>query len=272
MPSPAACAARSGSAMIRRTCAQRRLARGVAVGAQHHRHGAEPAERGDHRQRARARAHQHAHVLALAHPDRDQPADDVVDPLVDLAWRCRRGPRTGRTCRRAPRCMRSSTSSPSEIRVLGWICSSRASRGSCAGGLAGQLAHAARRAPRAAEHRAGDARRRPRRPARARSRPGSGSGRAARSGRRRASSGTSVTPSGSSPSPSRHSRPRRHRRPRHLVGGRAHDQAEVAGVQRQLVDVGPRRGLADRAHPGGRGDLVHGADHRQDRAARCRPG
>ena len=29
--------------------------------------------------------HQHADVLALAHADRDQAADDVVDPLVDLA-------------------------------------------------------------------------------------------------------------------------------------------------------------------------------------------
>ena len=48
------------------------------------------------------RPHQHADVLALADADRDQAADDVVDPLADLARRCRRGPRTGRTSRRAP--------------------------------------------------------------------------------------------------------------------------------------------------------------------------
>ena len=82
---PAAGAARSGSAMIRRTWPSAASRASVAVGPQQHRDRAEPAERGDQRQRARPRAHQHADVLALAHADRDQPANDVVDPLVDLA-------------------------------------------------------------------------------------------------------------------------------------------------------------------------------------------
>ena len=77
------------------------LAREVAVGPQQHRHRPEPVERDGDRKRARARTHQHADVLALAHADRDQPADDVVDPGVDLAGGYRRGRRTGRTSRRA---------------------------------------------------------------------------------------------------------------------------------------------------------------------------
>ncbi len=60
------------------------LAGHVAVGPQQHRDRAEPADRDDERERARPAAHQHADVLALANADRDQPADDVVDPLVDL--------------------------------------------------------------------------------------------------------------------------------------------------------------------------------------------
>ena len=106
------------------------LARDVAVGTQQHGDGAEAAQRDDHGECARTRAHQHADVLSAPHADRDQAADDVVDPLVDVLGGCRRGPRTGR--RRRPGCAGSvpATSSPSEIRVLGWICSSLASRGS----------------------------------------------------------------------------------------------------------------------------------------------
>ena len=59
------------------------LAGGIAVGAHQHRDRAEPVQRGDDRQRARARLHQHADVLALADADLEQPADDVVDPLLD---------------------------------------------------------------------------------------------------------------------------------------------------------------------------------------------
>ena len=71
--------------MIRVHLAERGLARELAVGAQQNRHGAEPVERDDQRQRARAWPHQDADVLALADADRDQAADDVVDPLADLA-------------------------------------------------------------------------------------------------------------------------------------------------------------------------------------------
>jgi hypothetical protein len=58
---------------------------GVAVGSEQHRHRPDPAERDDDRQRAGASPHQHPHVLALAHTDRDQAADDLVDPLIDLS-------------------------------------------------------------------------------------------------------------------------------------------------------------------------------------------
>ena len=59
------------------------LLRRVAVGAQEDGDGADPAQRGDHGERARAGPHQHADVLALADAERDQAADDVVDPGVD---------------------------------------------------------------------------------------------------------------------------------------------------------------------------------------------
>ena len=60
------------------------LARRVPVGPQQDGHRAEPAQRHRQRQRARTRAHQDADMLSLANPDRDQAADDVVDPLVDI--------------------------------------------------------------------------------------------------------------------------------------------------------------------------------------------
>ena len=40
----------------------------------------------------------------------------------------------------------------------------------------------------------------------------------------------------------------------------------MPGVERQLVDLGARRGVGDRADAGGGGDLVDGSDHRQDGA------
>ena len=55
-------------------------------------------------------------------------------------------------------------------------------------------------------------------------------------------------------------------RPGRAARGRADDEAEVPGAQRRLVDVGARRGAADRAHGGRRRDLVDLADEGQDRA------
>ncbi len=60
-------------------------------------------------------------------------------------------------------------------------------------------------------------------------------------------------------------RPGGDRRPCRLRGGRADDEAEVAGAKRELVDLGTRRGAGDRAHAGGRRDLVDLADHGQQR-------
>ena len=60
--------------------------------------------------------------------------------------------------------------------------------------------------------------------------------------------------------------PGRNRRPRHRIGLGTDHQPEVSGRQRQLVDLGSRRGAADRADPGRRGDLIDGADDREDRA------
>ena len=56
----------------------------VAVRANQHGHAAEPVDRHGQRQSTGSRAHQDADVLALAHADRDQATDDVVDPLVGL--------------------------------------------------------------------------------------------------------------------------------------------------------------------------------------------
>src|SRR5581483_6546646 len=53
------------------------------------------------------------------------------------------------------------------------------------------------------------------------------------------------------------------RRPRDRVRRRADDEAEVPGAERELVDVGPRRSLSNRAHACRRRDLVDGADDRQ---------
>ena len=63
------------------------LALQIAVGSEQHRYGTEPADRDRQRERAWTRPHQHTDVLALADPDRDQPADDVVDPFVDRLGR-----------------------------------------------------------------------------------------------------------------------------------------------------------------------------------------
>ena len=59
------------------------LTRGVAVRSHQHRHRADPVQRRDDRQRARAGLHQDPDVLALPDADLEQPADHVVDPLLD---------------------------------------------------------------------------------------------------------------------------------------------------------------------------------------------
>ncbi len=54
----------------------------VGVGPHHHRDGAQAGQRGDGHQRAGPGLHQHADPVALAHPDLDEAADDVVDAPV----------------------------------------------------------------------------------------------------------------------------------------------------------------------------------------------
>ena len=128
-PSPAAAGARSGSAMIRSHLPELASRASVAVGAQQHRHRPEPAERDRERQRARPGAHQHAR--------RARPGGRRSRSARGRRCRSARRPR-GRVgavleqeeVSSGALRLRSSTSSPSEIRVPGWICSSRASRGS----------------------------------------------------------------------------------------------------------------------------------------------
>ena len=130
------------------------------------------------------------------------------------------------------------------------------------GRLAGQLAHPPRGAPGRADHRAGD--------------PG-----AHRAGQLHAVAdpppdtglelllgivGHLAEPVGPLALAVAPAGPAGHRRPGGAVRLGADDETEVAGLQGQLVDLGAGRGLADRAHPRGRGDLVHRADDRQDRA------
>ena len=112
-------------------------------------------------ERARPRAHQHADVLALAHADRQQAADDVVDPPLDRVVRRRRGPRTGRRRRRArarparraaararPGCPGSSWLEPRQPRQLaGASSASAARRRRPAGGTRPPSARARRRRP-----------------------------------------------------------------------------------------------------------------------------
>ena len=57
--------------------------RQVDVGRHQHGDGAQPGQRGDRDQRAGPGLHQHADPVALAHPDLDQAAHDVVDAAVD---------------------------------------------------------------------------------------------------------------------------------------------------------------------------------------------
>ena len=54
----------------------------VDVGLQQDRDRAQPRHRGDGDQRARPGFHQHSDVFALAHPDLDEAAHDVVDAPV----------------------------------------------------------------------------------------------------------------------------------------------------------------------------------------------
>ena len=66
-----------------RDAAELGLALDRAVGAHQHGDRPEPVERRDHGEAARPGAHQHPDVLALADAEREQAADDVVDPALD---------------------------------------------------------------------------------------------------------------------------------------------------------------------------------------------
>ena len=72
--------------------AEPRLGGRVAVRAQQHRDGAEPAQRDDQRERGRPGAHQHADRLTAPHPDVDQAADDGVDAVLGGRVRVRAAP------------------------------------------------------------------------------------------------------------------------------------------------------------------------------------
>jgi hypothetical protein len=60
------------------------LAGEVTVRTQQDGRGAQPAERGDDRERARTGAHQHADPVTVAHADADQALHHAVDAVLDL--------------------------------------------------------------------------------------------------------------------------------------------------------------------------------------------
>ena len=238
----------SGSATIRRRPARGRPRASTAPsGTQQDRDRAEAVERRDGDERARAHVHQDADVLALAHAERDQPADDVVDPALGRRAACGRGPRRGRGRRRAAAPACSSSSSASEMRV------SRPDLLQARPGAA--AARRPRRRARARRRRCvtrlpqlrGRDRRRPRRRARARTRrrgtdPGARLGRSSasltghdllRAARRRPRASAAQAATAGQVVPRR---------------GRADDEPEVPGAQRHLVDLGARRGRRDRPH------------------------
>ena len=259
--------ARSGSAMIRTTwpsSASRRRRRRAAAS----------RPRRPSRLSATTRASALGRVLIstptcspLADADRDQAADDVVDPLVDLervvgAILEQEEDVLGRCAAAAPR--------PA----------ARARSACSAGSARAAPAAAADRPPRGVSSRTPRTRaaRRPHRGARDPGPDPAGeleavSDAVANLGRafERALVGDSVTSSGSSPSPARQPIQRRDGRPRDRVRRSSRRRARSARPQRELVHLGARSGLPDRPHAGSRGDLVDRADDGQDRAARCRP-
>ena len=268
VPRPAASAARSGSAMIRCTWPSS-ASRAVSPS------GRSSTDTAPSRlsattsaSAARAGAHQHPDMLSLPHADRDQAADDVVDPLPDLAGAVgavleQKEDIVGRAARafldqqpeRDPRA-RLDLLQPGQARQL-----------------AGRLARRARACcvPCAARSRPSSARSRCRRrpPAPGRSRPGCAPPAPARG---RIRHRNSVRSSGSSPSPARPRRPCRDRRPGDRFEVEPTTRPKCPAVQRELVDLGARRSLADRPYAGGGRDLVDGPDDGQDRESRCRPG
>ncbi len=201
-------------------------------------------------------------MLTLAHADRDQAADDIVDPLVDLpravgpileqeedVVRCAAHPLGDEQPERDPRVrldlLQAAPAGAAGPPPRG---SARASRGRCGGSRRPSSARC--RVPTAPASSTPYPTRLPTR------------GDSSAVG----SSGISLRPCGWVALTVAPTYPLGHGRPGDLVGGRADDEPEVAGLERELVDVGARGGQADRADSGRGGDLIHRPDHRQDRA------
>ena len=241
--------------------AESRLPGDVAVRPHQHRHGADAADRDHQRQRARPRAHQHADVLALTDADRNQAPHDIVDPLADLAGVVgaileQEEDVVGRA---APALLDEQPDGDPGARVQ-LVQTHQARELRCR--LTGQLAHAPDRPAGGADRGPGDARS---------DTHGQLDAVADAITDRRCELDPAVLGDArdvrgqlagarSPVSPGRHRRPGQRRR------GRPHDEAEMAGVDRELIHVGARCGLSDRAHARCRRDLVDGAHHRQDRA------
>ena len=240
--------------------AELELAGDVPVWSQQHRDRAESVQRDREGNRARTGPHQHAHVLALAHADRDQAANDVVDSLVDLPGGVRApfpeeedaaGSLAGRLLDQ-----QADRDAGARLDLLETSESWQLPR--C---LSRQLTHAAQGPRGRADERARD--------------PGAdaadeleavadptadGLAELERAVVRHALDLLWQLPFARAPV-----RPGGHGRPRRSGRGRADDEPEVARRQGDLVDIRAWGGLADRAHPGGGGNLVDGAHERQDR-------
>ena len=231
------------------------------VRAHQHRHRPEPVERRDDREPARAGAHQHPDVLALAHPEREQSADDVVDPALGLGvgvsavleeeevgLRIAPGLLVEQQPERDPG-VRAQPPEPGQAREL-------------AGDLLGDHLEPADGPRSRSAERAGEPAADPGGESEPDPEPGPDSGLLGR----RSSLPDSPHALGQLALAGSPAGPVGDGRPGDLGRGRADHEPEVAGAQRELVDVGPRRGAGDRAHPLGGGDLVDLADDGQDRA------
>ncbi len=123
---------------------ERRLALDVAVGAHQHGDGTDAVERRDHDEGARPGRHQHADVVALAHADRQQAGDDVVDALLARRMGVRAVLEEEEDAVGAAARLLVEQQRQGDLRVALDL-AEPGEAGEGGGGLAGQLAHAAHR-------------------------------------------------------------------------------------------------------------------------------
>jgi hypothetical protein len=239
---------------------QRDLAGQRTVGSQQHRHRTEPVEGGHDAQCARTGVHEDADVGAAADTDLDEPADDVVDPLV--------GGGVGVAA--------TLEEEGGVLRGLGGLLGEHGAERDAGRGpepvdavepseLGERISGHVARHPQTSTGTDG------RRPAQ----PGGDVGGQVHAqlevallahgrlvlGKQRVDGGRTLVAARPGLEPAD---PLDDRGPRRLDRARADDQPEVAGVQRGLVDVGRGSSAGDGSHDGRRCDVVAGADEAQD--------